>query len=165
MSDRITPDRPAPTDSFVDDAIQLRLLRTLGPADAEVRSAESRFLARATEYRFAIHRRSDGTRVGRIHLRVTDDPTIVRALGHAGFAVDEAYRRLGYATRAIGLIRQVARHHGVAPLWILIEPDNVPSRRAVERAGLHLVAIDDSAPEAVALGLGSQLCRYAIDNP
>lgn len=144
-----------------DDVIELRLLRILAPGDPGARPPELRFLCPALEYRFAIHRRADGLRVGRIHLRVTDDAAITRALGHSGYAVDEAHRRSGYATRAIRLIAGLARVCGVSPLWILIEPDNLASRKAVERAGLELVDIVDTLPEAMACGVGPQVCRYA----
>ncbi|HEU4881155.1 MAG TPA: GNAT family N-acetyltransferase [Longimicrobium sp.] len=147
---------------LADDAIELRLLRVLVPGDADARPPEARFLAPALEYRFAIHRRTDGLRVGRIHLRITDDPLIVRALGHAGYAVDEAHRRNGYAARAIRLIAALARLCGVAPLWVLIEPANVASRGAVEQAGFELIDIVDTLPEGIALGLGPRVCRYAI---
>ena len=75
--------------------------------------------------------------------------------------MDEAHRRNGYATRAIRLIVGLARVCGVSPLWILIEPDNLASRKAVERAGLELVDVADTLPEAAACGLGPQICRYA----
>ena len=153
---------PAP---IHDDRIELRLLRVLGPADVDSRPPQTRFLARAAEHRFAIHRRSDGARVGRIHFRITDDPGIVGVLGHGGYEIDEAYRRMGYATRAVVLIRRVARSHGVAPLWILIAPENEASRRTAERAGLRLVDIVAASPVAVSLGLGPQLCRYVVDQP
>lgn len=78
---------------------------------------------------FAIHRCSDGMRVDRIHLRITQDDVVLRAIGHAGYAVDEAHQRHGYATRAVRLIQQLAREHSLSPLWILIAPDNVTSRR------------------------------------
>lgn len=142
--------------------IELRLIRILAPGDAAARPPEARFLASAPEYRFAIHRRTDGLRVGRIHLRITDDPLILRALGHCGYAVDEAHRRNGYAARAIRLIVGLASRFDVAPLWVLIEPDNVASRGAVERAGFHLVDVVDTLPEGVALGLGPRVCRYTI---
>jgi hypothetical protein len=45
---------------------------------------------------------------------------------------------------------------------VLIEPDNIASRRTVERAGLDLVDIVDTLPEGTALGLGPRVCRYAI---
>jgi predicted acetyltransferase len=159
------PSRPDDLPSgavLADDAIELRLLRVLHPGDPATRPPETRFLSAALEYRFAIHRRTDGLRVGRIHLRVTDDPLILRALGHAGYAVDEAHRRNGYAARAIRLVAGLAGRCGVAPLWVLIEPDNVASRKAVERAGFHLVDEVDTLPEGTALGLGPRVCRYTL---
>jgi hypothetical protein len=62
MISELPAPRP-PDDALRDDVIELRLLRVLGPADAERRPAASRFLA-ATECRFAIHRRGGGVRVG-----------------------------------------------------------------------------------------------------
>lgn len=165
MTDLPAEHRLPPGAVLNDGAIELRLIRVLSPDDPDARPPEARFLSSALEYRFAIHRRSDGLRVGRIHLRDTQDPLILRALGHAGYAVDEAHRRNGYATRAIRLIVGLARACGVAPLWILIEPDNVASRGAVERAGLVLVDIVDTLPEAVGLGHGPRVCRYTVASP
>lgn len=157
---------PAPPNAVLrDETVELRLLRVLGPADARVRSPEARFLAVAPECRFAIHRRSDGGRVGRIHLRLTQDVAIVRAVGHSGYEVDGAYRRQGYATRALVAIRRVARHYGIAPLWVLIAPTNLPSRRTAERAGLRLVDTVAATAEALALGLEPELCRYVAERP
>jgi predicted acetyltransferase/ribosomal protein S18 acetylase RimI-like enzyme len=147
---------------LVDDIIELRLIRIMGPADAATRSADHQFMAHVPEYRFAIHRRSDDLRVGRIHIRATSDEKVLRALGHSGYAVDESHRRNGYATRAIRLIIGLARHWNLLPLWILIEPDNIASRRAAERAGLTLADVVDSSPEAVAVGVGPKICRYQI---
>ena len=143
--------------------IELRVIRVLGPGDAERRPPESRFLAMATECRFAVHRCSDGVRVGRIHLRLTDDPIILRAVGHTGYAIDERYRRHGYASRALLAIRRVARHYGIAPLWAFIAPGNVASRRTAERAGLALVDMVPAAPEALQMGLEPELCRYTAE--
>ena len=162
MTDVRPPDPLPPAAVLADDAIELRLLRVLAPGDAAARPPEARFLSAALEYRFAIHRRGDGLRVGRIHLRVTHDPLILRALGHSGYEVDEAHRRNGYATRAILLIVGLARVCGVTPLWVLIEPDNVASRKAVERAGFTLADVVDTLPEGVGLGLGPRVCRYTI---
>lgn len=76
-----------------DDAVEFRLIRVLAPGDASARLPEARFIAPALEYRFAIHRAVDGHRVGRIHLRATRDPAILRALG--GYEVDGEPRRNG----------------------------------------------------------------------
>lgn len=163
MSQASPPDQLPPEAVLTDDVIELRLIRVLPPGNPAARPPEARFLAPALEYRFAIHRRTDGLRVGRIHLRITDDPLILRSLGHSGYEVGEAHRRNGYVTRAIRLIVGLARVCGVAPLWVLIDPDNVASRGAVERAGFELVNIADALPEAVGLGHGSRVCRYASD--
>jgi tagatose 1,6-diphosphate aldolase len=153
-----------PSPGFLaDEVIELRLIRVLGPNDIERRPLPERFLSRVPEYRFAIHRISDGVRVGRIHLRITDDAQIIGAVGHCGYAVDELYRRNGYATRAIRRIVEMARRFDVMPLWILIEPENIASRRTVERAGFQLVDIIDAKPEAIVLGIGPKVCRYVIE--
>lgn len=151
---------PPPPELLADDAIELRLIRVMGPHNAEARPENARFLAPFPEYRFAIHRRADGVRVGRIHIRVTRDPWIVGSIGHSGYEVDEEHRRNGYATRAIRLIVGLARHWDVLPLWVLIEPENAASRRAVERAGLELADVVDALPELMALGVGPTVCRY-----
>ena len=145
--------------------MELRLLRVLGPAQADARPPEARFLSAALECRWAIHRVADGLRVGRIHLRLTDDPAIVRAVGHCGYEVDEAHRRYGYAARALTAVRRLARHYEIAPLWVLIAPDNTASRRTAERAGLTLVDTVAATQEALALGLEPELCRYAAERP
>jgi len=151
---------PPPPELLADEAIELRLLRVMGPHNVEARPENERFLGRVREYRFAIHRRGDGLRVGRIHLRATRDEAILRAVGHSGYAVDEEHRRNGYATRAICLIIGLARHWDLLPLWVLIEPHNAASRGAVERAGLVLAEVGDSSPELIALGMGPTVCRY-----
>jgi predicted acetyltransferase len=154
-----------PIGGLQDDLIELRLIRMLGPEQADQRPEAARFLARDPEYRFAIHRRSDGLRVGRIHLRITSDLTIIRAVGHSGYEVDEAHRRHGYASRALVLIRSLARFHSVAPIWVLIAPDNVASCRTAERAGLTLVDNVEASPEALKMGCEPRLCRYKIEQP
>ncbi|MEQ1692383.1 MAG: GNAT family N-acetyltransferase, partial [Gemmatimonas sp.] len=152
---------PPPT--LEDDVIELRLLRILGPADAAARSSAAQFIASAPEYRFAIHRRRDGVRVGRIHLRITQGDRVLRAVGHAGYAVDHAHQRQGHATRAVRLIQELAREHALSPLWILIAPDNIASRRTVERAGFQLVDIVGGSPEALAIDVAPDVCRYRWD--
>ena len=158
-----TPRPPATL--LADDLIELRLIRVLAEDDRELREPTAQFLASAAECRFAIHLRSTDERVGRIHLRLTDDATIVRALGHSGYETDEAHRRRGYATRALRLIRGLARHYGIAPLWVLIAPSNVASRRAVEAAGFTLYDVAPATPEALAMGLEPGLCRYVATAP
>jgi predicted acetyltransferase len=156
-------DLGAPPAALLSDGlVELRLLRVMGAHNAQSRPPDARFLGHVPECRFAIHRRRDGLRVGRIHIRVTREERIVHSIGHAGYAVDDEHRRNGYATRAIRLIVGLARYWDVLPLWVLIEPENVASRRAVERAGFELVDEVDSSSEIMALGMGPAVCRYRI---
>lgn len=155
--------KAASSDTFTDEVVELRLLRVLGLHDGKSRPPEAQFLCGAPEHRFAIHRRSDGLRVGRIHLRVSNDSSIVAAVGHMGYEVDAPHRRIGYAGRALRLIVGLARSYKIKPLWIFIEPENLASRRAAERAGFQLVDVVDTRPEAIALGIGPRVCRYVIE--
>lgn len=165
MMKQRSPEDKLPINLLTDEVIELRLLRVLGCEDTALRPPEAQFLCHAPEHRFAIHRRNDGLRVGRIHLRVTDDETIICAVGHTGYAVDAPHRRNGYAVRAILLIISLARQYGIAPLWVFIEPENIASRRAAERAGFQLLDLINTPPEAVNLGIGSQVYRYVIEQP
>ena len=101
----------------------------------------------------------------RIHLRLTKDAVIVQAVGHTGYAVDEPCQRRGYATCSLRLIVALAQHYGIAPLRVLIEPENIASRRTAERAGFKLLDVAATRPEAQALGIGSQVCRYQSEEP
>lgn len=150
-----------PAELLAGEVVDLRLIRVLWTDDADARPPAMRFLAGSTEVRFAIHRRSDGVRVGRIHLRLTDNPAIVQALGHCGFEIDEPCRGHGYAGHALRLVLRLAHHYCITPFWVLIEPGNTASRRTAERAGLRCVDMVSTAEEALALGLGPQVCRYA----
>jgi RimJ/RimL family protein N-acetyltransferase len=143
-----------------DAVVELRPIRLLGPADAGARPPGLEFLAASPEYRFAVYRHLDGVRVGRIHLRDTADPGITRTLGHLGYAIDEPHRRQGYAVRALRLLLGVARFLDVAPLWVLIEPENLASCRVAERCGFMLVEELATAPAGLAQGLGPRVRHY-----
>ena len=92
-----------------------------------------------------------------------DDPTILEILGHGGYAVDPQHRGRGYATRAIRLLAHVARVRALKRLLVHIEPENIPSRRAIERAGFRLLGEADSRQEAVAIGVGPRICHYGLE--
>ena len=148
---------------WADDVIELQVIRVLQQGDLSRRSPETAFLAGSPEIRFSIHLRVSGERVGRIHLRITDEPGIVDRLGHAGYAVDPEHRRQGHATRALHLLLDVARKHSLQEVVVLIEPDNTPSRRAVERAGFSFEGETDRGTQATGLGLGPKICRYSFE--
>lgn len=62
---------------------------------------------------------------------------VLRAVGHAGYAVDEAHQR------------------------------NTASRRTVERVGFELVDTVAASPEALAIDVAQEVCRYRweLHNP
>lgn len=60
-------------------------------------------------------------------------------LGHIGFSVVPWKRRLGYATRALGLLLDDARQEGLRWVELTTKMENVPSQRVIEANGGRLV--------------------------
>jgi predicted acetyltransferase len=52
-------------------------------------------------------------------------------LGHIGYAVVPWKRRLGYATRALGLILEEVRREGLDYVELTTDPDNEPSQKVI----------------------------------
>jgi predicted acetyltransferase len=117
-------------------------------------------------YECAIHRRSDGVRVGLISVRIGSTPWLDTFAGHLGYNVDPEHRGHRYAAEACRAIRPIARFHGMSRLWITTTPDNVASRRTCEILGAELVEIVDLPPGNDMYDRGERhKCRYlwAID--
>jgi predicted acetyltransferase len=74
----------------------------------------------------------DDTVVGRISLRHSLTPWLLEVGGHVGYAVRPTARRRGYATAALGLMRRVAAEHGIDPVLVTCDDDNVGSRKVIE---------------------------------
>lgn len=87
-----------------------------------------------------------GDYLGRIRLRVGWSDDVIRFAGHVGYAVEPAHRGHRYAERACRLIIPLARRHGMTHLWITCQPDNIPSRRTLERLGAECAGIIDVPP-------------------
>jgi predicted acetyltransferase len=81
--------------------------------------------------------------VGSIRLRVGWNDDIIRYAGQIGYAVEPAFRGRRYAERACRLIMPLARGHGLEELWITCQPDNIASRRTLERLGAECAGILD----------------------
>ncbi len=105
-----------------------------------------------------------GRTVGRIDLRLRATDFLVRYGGLVGYGVDATHRGHRYAARALRMLAPVARAHGLVPLWITCNPDNLPSRRTCELAGAELVEIVDLPPGCDMYNEGErQKCRYRLD--
>src|ERR1700679_423434 len=82
-------------------------------------------------------RRQDpgGEYLGRIRLRVGWSEDVILYAAHLGYAVEPAHRGRRFAERAGRLIVPLAKRQGMTSLWITCQPDNVQSRRTLERLG------------------------------
>jgi tagatose 1,6-diphosphate aldolase len=115
-------------------------------------------------YRFVMRREAFDGDVGFINLRVGDTENIALYRGHIGYGVESEHRGHHFAARACALLFPLARRHGLIPLWITCDPDNVASRKTCERIGATLVEILDVPEEAPAYRYGARRkCRYRID--
>jgi predicted acetyltransferase len=65
--------------------------------------------------------------------RLTDSLLVVG--GHIGYAVRPSARRRGVATAALRLALGLAARHGIDPVLITCEDDNVASARTIEASG------------------------------
>jgi predicted acetyltransferase len=84
-----------------------------------------------------------GQHIGHIRLRVGWNDDVIKYAGQIGYAVEPAFRGRRYAERACRLILPLARRHGLEQLWITCQPDNVASRRTLERLGAEHAGILD----------------------
>ena len=114
---------------------------------------------------YLFHLQTDsGEYIGRIRLRVGWNDDIIKYAGQIGYAVEPAFRGRHYAERACRLILPLARRHGLDPLWITCQPDNVASRRTLERLGAHCVGIFD-VPDAYPLDAGHERKKMCFQLP
>ena len=116
-------------------------------------------------YFFFMKRTGTPTVMGGINLRLGDSEDVLMYYGHIGYGVDEGYRGHHYAARSRMLLFPLALRHGIDPLWITCNPDNVPSRRACELAGGVLAEIVNIPARITDLRQRGerQKCRYRFD--
>lgn len=72
---------------------------------------------------------------GRIILGLAFYPASERVGHHVGYAVRPSKRRLGYATRALQFLLDEARKRNIHKLMPICDPDNIASRKVIERNG------------------------------
>jgi len=94
---------------------------------------------------------------------VGSTPQVELYAGHIGYLVHEPYRGHKYAARSVRLLVPLARNHGLDPIWITCDPDNVASRRTLEFAGAQLVEIV-KVPESCVIHQNGHpyKCRYRL---
>ena len=106
----------------------------------------------------------DGKPVGGLTLRIGYTELISRYSGHIGYRVAPEHRGHHYAERSCRLLLPLFKAHGIDPVWITCNPDNIPSRRTCERLGAVLVEIVDVPEDNEHYKRGdTRMCRYRID--
>lgn len=121
------------------------------------------FTGRASAYRFDMVGTHSVALMGSIDLRLGDDDYLRLYAGQIGYNVEPAFRGHRYAARSVLLLLPLARLHGLNPLWITCNPDNLASRRTCELAGGELEEIVDVPSTVLLYHRGErQKCRYRI---
>ena len=104
---------------------------------------------RVPAYFFRMMLVASGNEVGRINLRLGSDRHIRFHAGHVGYEVYPAFRGKRYASRALVLLKALARQAGIDPVSITCDPENNASRRTCEIAGATLVDVVDLPADCV----------------
>lgn len=100
---------------------------------------------------------------GGIGLRIGHNEDIELYYGHIGYHVYPPSRGHHYAERACRLLLPLAKYHGVSPLWITTNPDNLASRRTCERLGAEMVEVVNVPPgHPLYLRGERRKCRYRL---
>lgn len=129
----------------------------------ELVSVEPHPVHKVETYFFRMLDGRSGDEAGRINLRLGDGAHIERYAGHIGYFVEPQHRGNAYSTRALRLLTNVARQLGIDPIWITCDTDNIPSRRACERAGAELIEIVDVPGDCTIHQNGHpKKCRYRL---
>ena len=114
-------------------------------------------------YQFRMVHLETREELGSIRLRVGSTPHVELYAGHAGYSVHPSHRGHRYAARALRLLLPLARELNLDPLWITCDPDNVASRRTLERAGAEFIEIVDVPENCIIYQSGHpRKCRYRL---
>lgn len=119
---------PIPTEAMAFGQVRLRFVRVV-PGDP------------ARDFVPAYHFRildADDSDVGHINFRVGDTEHVRLCAGHIGFEIREPFRGHGYAFQACRALAPFIRSVYEA-VTITCDPDNVASRRTIERLGATFV--------------------------
>jgi tagatose 1,6-diphosphate aldolase len=120
-------------DFLTDGEIDLNI-KTKTPADDE-----KGYLPR---YAYTITLHNSLEPIGNIDIRIGYNENSYYG-GNIGYEIDENYRGNHFAAKACNIIKQVAIGHKMDKIIITCNPDNFPSRKTCEKAGLNLKEIVD----------------------
>jgi tagatose 1,6-diphosphate aldolase len=111
---------------------------------------------------FHMRHHPSGQKMGHISFRFGERWNMTFT-GQIGYFVEEPFRGQHYAERSCRLLLPFVRRHGLSELWITCGPENIASRRTLERLGAELVEIVDVPPQYPLLnGMIRKKCRYRL---
>jgi tagatose 1,6-diphosphate aldolase len=150
----------------VDEAVEALRSLELRHGDLELRLSDYSVHSfhQVPTYTFKMFSQHTGLEMGQINLRIGSTRHLEQYAGHIGYGVIGAHRGHHYAARSVVLILPLARRHGLDPVWITCDPDNVASRRSLEIAGAEFVEIVDVPATCGIRKFGGKLrkCRYRL---
>lgn len=79
-----------------------------------------------------------GVPIGVAKIRYVLTPVMLRHGGHVGFGLAEGSRGQGYGTAGLALVIEECRRNGLTDILFTINPNNIASRRIVEKNGGQL---------------------------
>ncbi|WP_109484898.1 GNAT family N-acetyltransferase [Occallatibacter savannae] len=152
----------------IDEAVESLRSLHLKHGDLELRLTDYSVhsLHRVPTYSFWMLSQNSGQEFGQINLRIGSTRHLEQYAGHIGYGVHPAHRGHHYAARSVALLLPLALRHGIDPVWITCDPENVASRRSLEIAGAEFVEIVDVPPSCGIRRFGGKLhkCRYRISS-
>jgi tagatose 1,6-diphosphate aldolase len=118
---------------------------------------------RAPEYVFGILHVETGDEVGTAVLRVGDAERELRYAGHLGYAIHEAHRGHRFAASTVRILLPLAKRHGLNPVWIACNAENIASRKIAQILGAELVEILPVPEDMDIYAEGERYaCRYRL---
>lgn len=115
-------------------------------------------------YDFAMRKSGETTKMGNISLRIGHTEQIEKYAGHIGYGVVPRFRGNRYAARGCRLLFPLALRHGINPIWITCNPDNIPSRRTCELVRAEYIETVPLPESTEMYRMGERFkCRYRID--
>lgn len=92
---------------------------------------------------YGIYLHGQDLKIGECDIRLGMNEELYYA-GNIGYRIYEAYRGHGYACEAARMLLRIARDdHGFEEVILTCSPDNIPSRKTLEKLGGELIETTD----------------------
>ncbi len=103
----------------------------------------------------------DGEYIGRLELRHKLNDHLLEVGGHIGYSIRPSRRQMGYGTKILELGLQKAHDAGLDRVLLTCDPDNIASRKIIEKNGGQF----ENRIDVVRDGMEYHKLRFWIDVP